>query len=154
VAAVPLHVEPLGRGRCSRDCREPRSYARRFHVDRRRAEPQAFKARCGPAIRFLNLLFGAFRPEIEALQDAKAAALDDYRRGYPGVDPYEDRSLEILSAVAIDVCARSPDRPSCAEDVSLPAGARPIHAESRTGCPDADGDISGAVPQHSCPRSP
>jgi hypothetical protein len=78
----------------------------------------------GPAdaIRFVNLVFRAFLPEIEALQDAKAAALAAYRKQHPGSDPYEDRTLEVLSRVAIDVRADAARAPSIAA-ASLPQPA-------------------------------
>lgn len=74
-------------------------YARRFHLDERRGDPRL--------IRFVNLTFQAFRAEIEQLQDMKAERLVEYRLAHPGVDPFEDRSLEILSQVPIDVRARA-----------------------------------------------
>jgi hypothetical protein len=46
-------------------------------------------------------VFAAWPSEIEALQDAKARALADYRRVRAGADPREDRSLEVLSRVEI-----------------------------------------------------
>jgi len=56
-------------------------------------------------VRFINLMFRAFRPEIEALQDAKERAIQRYRAAHGGADPFEDRSVEILSQVEIDVPA-------------------------------------------------
>ena len=53
-------------------------------------------------VRFVNLVFAAFRPEIERLQDEKVAALRAWRAAHPGRDPFEDRSLEVLSEVAIE----------------------------------------------------
>ena len=74
------------------------AFARRFSVDPRR----------GPAevVRFVNLVFLAFLPEIEALQDAKARTLAAYCAAHPGREPFEDRALEILSRVAIDIRRR------------------------------------------------
>ena len=73
-------------------------YARQFHVDERR----------GPArlVRFVNLVFRAFLSEIERLQDMKADTLAAYRAAHPGASPFEDRSLEILSRIDIDVRKR------------------------------------------------
>lgn len=73
-------------------------YVRGFRVDERRGVSRV--------VRFVNLMFRAYRDEIERLQDEKAKTLDAYRATHPGVDPLEDRSLEILSRVAIDVRAR------------------------------------------------
>jgi hypothetical protein len=70
-------------------------YARRFLVEEGRGESRV--------IRFVNLMFRAFLPEIERLQDMKAAALTAYRLAHPGTNPFEDRSLEVLSRVEIDV---------------------------------------------------
>jgi len=53
-------------------------------------------------IRFITLMFRAFRPEIEALQDAKERAIQRYRATHGGADPFENRSVEILSQVEID----------------------------------------------------
>jgi hypothetical protein len=74
---------------------ELRGYARRFRLDESR----------GPArlVRFINLMFRVFRPEIERLQAEKTATLAEHGRRHPGTDPGQDRSLEILSATAIDV---------------------------------------------------
>ena len=54
-------------------------------------------------VRFINLMFRAFRPEIEPLQEAKERAIERYRAAHGGADPFEDRSVEILSQVEIDV---------------------------------------------------
>jgi hypothetical protein len=70
-------------------------YARRFLVEESRGDPRV--------IRFVNLMFRVFLPEIERLQDMKAAALRAYRLAHPGTNPFEDRSLEVLSHVEIDV---------------------------------------------------
>jgi hypothetical protein len=62
----------------------------------------------GPAllVRFVNLLFEAFRFEIEELQDLKERTLRAYAETHPGTDPLQDRSLEVLSRIEIDVLAR------------------------------------------------
>jgi hypothetical protein len=54
-------------------------------------------------VRFINLMFRAFRPEIEALQEAKARAIARYRATHGGTDPFEDRSVEILSRAEIRI---------------------------------------------------
>jgi len=77
-------------------------YARRFHLDERRGDPRL--------IRFVNLAFQTFLREIERLQDMKAERLVEHRLAHPGVDPFADRSLEILSQVPIDVRARAGGR--------------------------------------------
>jgi hypothetical protein len=86
-------------GEAHDDVENLKHYVRRFQLDERR----------GPAllVRFVNLVFRAFRTEIERLQDEKAAAIDAYRAARRGRDPFEDRSLEILSRAAIDVRARA-----------------------------------------------
>jgi len=72
-----------------------KAYARRFQIDEG----------AGPArlIRFANLVYRAFLPEIERLQDEKLAALTAHRVRHPTRDPFADRSLEILSWVDIDL---------------------------------------------------
>lgn len=56
-------------------------------------------------VRFVNLVFRAFLPDIERLQDSKIERLAELRRAHPDLDPSEDRSLEVLSRIAIDVRA-------------------------------------------------
>jgi len=74
----------------------------------RHARAFRLRERRGPAslVRVINLVFQAFRPEIEWLQEEKERALAGYRSAHPGADPFEDRSLEILSRAAIDVRER------------------------------------------------
>lgn len=72
---------------------ELKRYVRKFRVDERRGDPRL--------IRFVNLVFTVFRPEIEALQEEKARAIAAQRLARPDVDPFEDRSLEVLSRIAI-----------------------------------------------------
>jgi len=72
-----------------------KGYARAFRVESAKADPRL--------LRFINLVFGAFAPEIAMLQDEKARAVEAYRIAHPDADPLEDRSLEILSRVEIDV---------------------------------------------------
>jgi hypothetical protein len=50
-------------------------------------------------------MFQAFRLQIERLQDEKVATLDRYRAAHPGQEVFEDRSLEILTRIEIDVRA-------------------------------------------------
>jgi hypothetical protein len=75
-----------------------KQYARRFRVDEH----------CGKArvVRFVNLVFAAFLPEIEQLQESKVARLAGHRLAHPDLNPFEDRSLEIVSSLAIDVRQR------------------------------------------------
>ena len=75
-------------------------FARRFEIDERHGEPRL--------IRFVNLMFRVFLPEIERLQDEKAGALAAHRLAHPGANPFEDRALEVLSRVDIDVRALVP----------------------------------------------
>jgi hypothetical protein len=62
-----------------------------------------------PLVRFVNLLFQAFLPDIERLQDEQIETLARHRAAHPGRNVFEDRSLEILSHAAIDVRARALD---------------------------------------------
>jgi hypothetical protein len=73
-------------------------YVRQYRVDSRKGSPRL--------VRFINLMFQAFRPEIEALQETKEQAIQDYRAAHGGADPFEDRSVEILSLVEIEVPRR------------------------------------------------
>jgi hypothetical protein len=76
-----------------------RRYVHGFRL-REQAEPT-------PLVRFINLVFQAFAPQIERLEDEKIATLADYRSTHPGLNVFADRSLEILSRVEIDVRARA-----------------------------------------------
>lgn len=75
-----------------------KQHIRRFHIGHG----------CGPAplVRFINLMFEAFALEMEQLPDDKERTLRAYRAAHPGKEPLQDRSLEILSRVEIDVKAR------------------------------------------------
>lgn len=73
-------------------------YARRFAIGRGRGPTRL--------VRFINLIYRAFLADIERLQEQKARRLEAYRATDPDGDPVEDRSLEILSRVEIDVLAR------------------------------------------------
>ena len=75
-----------------------KQYIRRFHIG-----PGHGPA---PLVRFINLIFEAFSTEMEQLQDDKERALRAYCAAHPGKDPLQDRSLEMLSRVEIDVEAR------------------------------------------------
>jgi hypothetical protein len=70
-------------------------HAREFRVSEQR----------GPAtlVRFVNLVFRAFLPEIQRLQDEKEHALVACRAAHPDADPFADRSLEVLSRADIDL---------------------------------------------------
>jgi hypothetical protein len=79
-----------------------KQFARQFHVDERRGPREV--------VTFVNLICRAFLPEIEGLQDAKARTLAAYRETHPDRDPFDDRTLEVLSRVEIDVRTRAPAR--------------------------------------------
>lgn len=72
-------------------------YARQYRIESSKGDARL--------VRFINLMFRAFRPEIEALQDEKERAIQRYRAAHGGGDPFEDRSVEILSQVEIDIPA-------------------------------------------------
>jgi hypothetical protein len=78
-----------------------RRHVRRFHVREHAGPPLV--------IRFVNLIFQVFAPQIGRLQDEKIATLASYRMTHPDRNVFEDRSLEILSRVAIDVRAAAAD---------------------------------------------
>lgn len=80
-----------------------KGYARRFRVDSRAGDPQL--------IRFMNLVFRAFLPEIEWLQDEKVCALAAHHARYPDRNPFQDRSLEITSRVELSLAADCPAPP-------------------------------------------
>ncbi len=70
-------------------------YARQFRVESRKGDPRL--------ARFVNLMFRAFWAEIAALQEDKAVVIARYRAAHGGADPFDDRSIEILSRVEIEV---------------------------------------------------
>jgi len=70
-------------------------YARRFQIEESRGDLRL--------IRFVNLVFRLFLPEIEQLQEEKEATLAAFRVAHPDVNPFEERSPEITSRVEIDV---------------------------------------------------
>jgi len=70
-------------------------YARRFRIGLTPWDPRL--------VRFVNLVFEAFLPQIQRLQDLKEETFSTYRAAHPGAEPFEDRSLEVLSRVALDL---------------------------------------------------
>jgi hypothetical protein len=78
-----------------------RRYVRGFHIAERAGPP--------PLVRFVNLIFQAFGPQIEQLQDEKIETLARYRAAYPDRDIFEDRSIEILSRVDVDLRSAASD---------------------------------------------
>ncbi|HET7875901.1 MAG TPA: hypothetical protein VFN71_10285, partial [Methylomirabilota bacterium] len=66
-----------------------KQYVRQFRVGSGRGP--------APLVRFITLMFEAFGPEMERLQDDKERALRAWRAAHPGRDPLQDRSLETLS---------------------------------------------------------
>jgi len=70
-------------------------YARQYRIESPKGDARL--------VRFINLMFRTFRLEIEALQDAKERAIQRYRTAHGGAHPFEDRSVEILSQVEIDI---------------------------------------------------
>lgn len=72
-------------------------YARQYRVESHKGDARL--------VRFVNLMFRAFSPEIEALQVEKDRTIQRYRAAHGGADPFEDRAVEILSQVEIAVRA-------------------------------------------------
>src|SRR5262249_37483229 len=71
-------------------------YARLFQIEESRGDPRV--------IRFVNLVFRLFLPEIERLQEEKAAALTALRGTHPDlVHRFDDAALEVTSRVEIVV---------------------------------------------------
>lgn len=96
-----------------------RGHARRFHL-RESAGPSA-------VVRVVNLVFRAFGPEIERLQEERIAALARHRAAHPGRDVFEDRSIEILSRIEIDVRARAREAGTGeAGAQEIPPGGEPV----------------------------
>jgi len=81
-------------------------YTREYGIESRKGDVRL--------VRFINLMFRAFRPDIEALQEAKGQAIEQYRAAHGGADPFEDRSVEILSRVEIEI-PRHLDAPAARE---------------------------------------
>jgi len=92
-------VNLVGDRRRVRASRTPQALRRRFQIEESRGDPSA--------IRFVNLVFRVFLPEIERLQEEKAAALAAFRVAHPDVNPFEDRALEVTSWVEIDVARKA-----------------------------------------------
>lgn len=59
-----------------------------------------------PVNRALGALLVLFRPEIHALLDRRESAIATWERSHPGIDTLEDRRLDILASVRIDVDER------------------------------------------------
>jgi hypothetical protein len=72
-----------------------KQFARQFHVNERRGPNEV--------VTFVNLVYRTFLPEIEYLQETKARTLAGYHETHPERDPFEDRTLEVLSRVEIDL---------------------------------------------------
>lgn len=70
-------------------------YTREYGIESRKGDVRL--------VRFINLMFRAFRPEIEALQVTKGEAIEQYRAAHGGADLFEDRSVEILSRIKIEI---------------------------------------------------
>lgn len=75
-----------------------KAYASRFRIDEARGP--------APVVRFVNLVFRVFSREIERLQEEKMAALTAHGLRHPARDPFQDRTLEILSWTDIDLRRR------------------------------------------------
>jgi len=86
-------------GDAEKSATDLRRYVRGYRL-RERVAP-------APLVRFINLMFQVFSAEIERLQDEKIATLATYRMKHPDRDVFEDRSLEVLSHVEIDIRARA-----------------------------------------------
>lgn len=59
-----------------------------------------------PLNRWLSAMVVLYRPEIETLLHARDAAVADWRTKHPDSDVFEDRELEITSALDIDLEGR------------------------------------------------
>jgi len=59
-----------------------------------------------PVNRWIGAMVRLFRPQIGALIDARDAVVAAWARAYPDRDVYEDRELEITSAIDIDTDAQ------------------------------------------------
>ncbi|MCZ6645882.1 MAG: hypothetical protein O7B79_06530 [SAR324 cluster bacterium] len=82
---------------------------------------------------FINNVLVLFRPEIELLFDQREETFDRYRKRQNGQSPYEDRSLEITSSLAVDLdvqvarIARELDsRGASAQTGAAPAAPAPV----------------------------
>ncbi len=52
---------------------------------------------------WITAMVQLFHPQIETLLARRDAAIADWRAGHPGVDVFEDRSLEVISTLDISV---------------------------------------------------
>lgn len=59
-----------------------------------------------PANRWITAMYRLFRPQIEALVRERDETLKAWAAGHPDTDVFEDRGLEILSEMPIDVEAQ------------------------------------------------
>jgi hypothetical protein len=87
--------------------------------------------RCRRLARFANLVLQAYGPEIERLQEEKLQELARLRRRRPGAKVTADRSIDLLSSLAIDVRARAAGRIE-------PGGPAPLVAPRRVARRRAD----------------
>jgi hypothetical protein len=101
--------------------RPQRAAQLREHVRRFRLRGSG---RRGRLARFANLVLQAYRPEIERLQVEKLRELARLRRKRPGAKVTVDRSIDLLSSLAIDVRARAAGRIE-------PGGPAPLVAPRR-----------------------
>ena len=56
--------------------------------------------------RWIGACLALFRPQVLALLDARDRTLAAWRRRHPGRDLFEDRSLDVLSAIDVDVSSQ------------------------------------------------
>lgn len=59
-----------------------------------------------PTNRWITAMLRLFHPQVVALLKARDAGLAAHRAAHPGVDVYEDKALEVISEMAIDVEAQ------------------------------------------------
>ena len=88
--------------------RPQRASQLRSHVRCFRIGPGCRPSQLG---RFANLMFRAYRSEIEQLQDDKLRLLATLQRRRPRVTVRADESVHLLSGLVIDVRARAEGRP-------------------------------------------
>lgn len=72
---------------------ELKRYVHRFGIAERHGEPRV--------VRFVNLVFEAFRSDILRLQEMKISAIRAHRLAHPGADLFEDRDIEVLSRMDV-----------------------------------------------------
>jgi hypothetical protein len=114
--------------------RPQRAYQLKDHVRRFRIGPGLNPALLG---RFANLMFRAYGPEIERLQDDKLRLLATLQRRRPSVDVRADQNVDLLNRCVIDVRARATGRPEHAVSVrtsrenSSPPSARLAPSDGR-----------------------